>query len=101
MLHRSCLIFAVVATFAGSALLASDAATIQQSSSELPVGIYPTGSHVNYCPAGLQPVSMDGTTSCGVPNQTITYNEAKRTPYRRSRHPGRTTSCPEGAKGCF
>lgn len=85
-------------TLCATAAMASDAATIQQSSSELPVGIYAAGSGTNYCPAGLQPVSIDGTTSCGTPNQTITYNEVKKTPYRRSY--SRYYTCPVGVKGC-
>ncbi|WP_428926006.1 hypothetical protein [Marinibacterium sp. SX1] len=89
---------AAMAALSGPAL-ASDAATIQQSSSEMPVGIYATGSSVNYCPSGLQPVSVDGTTSCGTPNQQVTYAQAKQTPYRRSY--GNSYSCAVGAKGCY
>ncbi len=76
---------------------ANDAANIQQSSSEIPVPIYPTGASVNYCPAGLQPVSVDGTVSCGTPTSEMTYAQAKATPYRRSGY----SSCIPGAKGCY
>jgi len=82
---------------AAGVAMASDAATVQQSSSELPVGIYATGAGTSYCPAGLRPVSVDGTTSCGMPNRTETYAEAKRTPYRRSY---RSYDCAVGIKGC-
>lgn len=75
---------------------ANDAAQVQQSSSEVPVTIYPTGAKAHYCPAGLQPVSVDGSVSCGTPTTETTYAEAKATPYRS----GGYRSCSVGAKGC-
>lgn len=90
-------IAAALALGAGAAL-ASDAANVQQSSSELPVGIFATGASTHYCPAGLQPVSVDGTTSCGLPNRTETYAQIKRTPARRGYG---SYSCPVGSKGCY
>lgn len=44
---------------------------------EDPVVIYPYATTENYCPAGLQPVSYDGTVSCGKPTTTVTYQTAK------------------------
>lgn len=64
----------------------------------------------NYCPAGLEPVSIAGEVSCGTPNQPRTYQQmlahpkpaaprhpvAKRTTYGRSAVP----LCGVGMKGC-
>lgn len=90
--------YAGVILTAGAAL-ASDAASTQQSSAEAPVGVYATGSSENYCPAGLQPVTVDGTTSCGTPNRAGTYAQAMRAPAGRSR--AGWYSCPVGTKGCY
>ena len=78
--------------------VANDAATIQQSSSEMAVPIYSAGSSTNYCPAGLQPVSVDGTTSCGTPTSDMTYAEVKATPY--GRRSSSYVTCAPGVKGC-
>lgn len=34
----------------------------------------------NFCPAGLQPVTISGAICCGVPNQTVSYSSMKATP---------------------
>ncbi len=39
--------------------------------------VYPVPSQVNFCPAGLQPVTTDGTISCGRPNTAVTWYEMK------------------------
>jgi hypothetical protein len=76
--------------------------TLPAGASELP--IYEYGGTPNYCPAGLKPVVFDGVISCGVPNRSITYQQATRAPvYRAKRHPVRRVAkpyCPEGLKGC-
>ncbi|QEW19265.1 hypothetical protein LA6_001448 [Marinibacterium anthonyi] len=93
-------LYACAATLAAGAVMASDAANVQQSSSQSPLGIYATGSRDNYCPAGLQPVTVDGTTSCGTPNRSGTYDEARRTPYG-GHGTARYDSCAPGIKGCY
>ena len=68
------------------------------------VMIYPVKSKHNFCPQGLQPVTIDGAISCGTPNKHITYNQMLATPapvkrqpvYHRSARP----SCEPGIKGC-
>ncbi|MEP4197532.1 MAG: hypothetical protein ABJL99_18065 [Aliishimia sp.] len=67
--------------------------------------IYPVNTGHNYCPAGLQPVSMDGTICCGVPNQGYSYQSVMSHPVkkihkvRKVRHV-RAVDCPIGEKGC-
>jgi hypothetical protein len=72
------------------------------------VHVYPVPTKSNYCPAGLQPVTISGTISCGSPNKTVTYQQMMTHPqkarvkhkpkatYRRSARP----TCDPGAKGC-
>ncbi len=76
---------------------------IAPSAGEL--GIRRYASHENYCPAGLQPVTIDGSISCGMPNRYQTYQQAMRHPVTRTRqNMARSYSarpdCPVGAKGC-
>lgn len=54
-------------------------------SAPVEIEIYPYAASENYCPAGLQPVALAGVISCGIPNQTVSYQQAKR-------HPGSTYS---------
>lgn len=65
--------------------------------------IYPYHARANYCPAGLQPIQIDGVICCGTPNQTISYAQAKAHPVARktARVAGRKLVCPVGEKGCF
>lgn len=62
-----------------------------------------TGTH-NFCPAGLQPVTMNGEICCGRPNQGISYQQAMSHPVKRKKHVHRTyarkADCPVGTKGC-
>ncbi|KIC51404.1 hypothetical protein RA29_02195 [Tateyamaria sp. ANG-S1] len=62
--------------------------------------IYPYHSQHNYCPAGLQPVTMDGVICCGRPNQHITYQQALAHPVKKRVRHVRQSSCPVGTKGC-
>lgn len=66
--------------------------------------IYPYHA-ANYCPAGLQPVTISGVICCGTPNQHISYAQAKAHPVKR--HKVKHTPvysarahCKEGHKGC-
>lgn len=64
--------------------------------------VYPYAHSHNYCPAGLQPVSIMGTVCCGTPNTKMTYQQATAEPRRARRAERRTFSrdCPIGVKGC-
>lgn len=44
-------------------------------------------THENFCPAGLQPVTLDGTICCGTPNRSASYVEVKRHPVVRRHVP--------------
>lgn len=67
--------------------------------------VYTYESQANYCPAGLQPVTISGVICCGQPNQAQSYQQALRHPVSKLRHQGRSAradmSCPENAKGCY
>jgi len=62
---------------------------------------YPYPASANYCPAGLQPVSIGGIICCGTPNQSHTYAAAMSHPAPK-RHKPRVShaECPVGVKGC-
>lgn len=65
--------------------------------------IYPYHSSENFCPAGMQPVTMDGVICCGKPNQSHSYQAMMAHPvkkkHRAVRHSSRA-DCPIGTKGC-
>ncbi len=64
--------------------------------------IYPYHG-ANYCPAGLQPVSVGGVICCGTPNQHISYQQALSHPTKKRRHVRKARArshCPAGTKGC-
>ena len=65
-----------------------------------PVVIYPYASNENYCPAGLQPVTVDGTVSCGTPTTDVTYQQAKTGTDGRSGRGSGSAYCPIATKGC-
>lgn len=79
------------------ALIALLAATPVLASGTDPVVVYPYASGENYCPEGLQPVTVDGTVSCGKPTTDVTYQRAT-----AARGGSRTSggNCPIGVKGC-
>ncbi|MEP2534022.1 hypothetical protein [Shimia sp.] len=58
--------------------------------------IHPYPASANYCPYGLQPVTMNGVVCCGTPTTSETY-------YNRAGGKRRvsTSSCPPGVKGCY
>ena len=69
--------------------------------------IYAYPSSANYCPAGLQPITISGVICCGTPNQSMTYAQVKAHPAPRVKRyrvtaPRRSAraQCPVGAKGC-
>lgn len=76
-----------------------------QLAAEPKIYAYPTSA--NYCPAGLQPITISGVICCGTPNQHITYEQAKAHPVQlhkkvvRHHTPRRVSNdCPIGVKGC-
>ena len=78
--------------------------------------VYAYPSSANFCPAGLQPITISGVICCGTPNQTMTYAEVQAHPVVRRQHAVRTqhvvkvrhstprrsarVPCPVGVKGC-
>ena len=66
--------------------------------------VYPHHTSENFCPAGLQPVTMNGAICCGVPNQSMTYQSMMSHPVRKKVHRARYNApkadCPIGQKGC-
>lgn len=70
------------------------------------VKIYPYASAANYCPTGLQPVSINGVICCGEPNQSQSYQQVmvypvKKRMTRRVSRARMAGTCPEGIKGCY
>lgn len=63
------------------------------------VDLYPYATSVNYCPAGLQPVVLNGVISCGQPTTSTTWQQVMRHPATRASYV-RSYDCPEGEKGC-
>jgi hypothetical protein len=68
--------------------------------------IYPYHGE-NFCPAGLQPITISGVICCGQPNQSMSYQHMKMTPAaprkKAKRYVRRYTPqahCPVGSKGC-
>lgn len=69
--------------------------------------VYPFNSGANYCPAGLQPITISGVICCGQPNQGMSYQQALAHPVakkkvRKVRHKVRSArpACTAGTKGC-
>jgi hypothetical protein len=71
--------------------------------------IYPYHSAANYCPSGLQPITMNGVICCGTPNTTQSYQQMmahpmpKKKTHKASYHRSARAvdTCPEGQKGCY
>lgn len=65
--------------------------------------IYAYSTSANYCPAGLQPISINGVICCGQPNQSMTYQQAMAHPVARRAYrpaPAPKPDCPIGQKSC-
>jgi len=64
--------------------------------------VYPYATAHNYCPEGLQPVTVTGVISCGRPTADVpSYQHVKMHGSRRHvarRH--KSSECPIGEKGC-
>jgi len=67
--------------------------------------IYPYHSKENYCPYGLQPITISGVICCGAPNQSQSYKQVMQHPAPKKKHSvhkaRRSHNCAEGQKGCF
>lgn len=67
--------------------------------------VYPYPSKENYCPAGLQPITISGVICCGTPNQSMTYQQVMAHPVaKKKRHVHKVRhvdTCREGVKGCY
>lgn len=72
------------------------------------VQIYPYGSKENFCPSGLQPISLNGVICCGKPTTQQSYQSVMVHPVsqrvqkvRRTQPARQTSTCQEGEKGCY
>lgn len=82
-------------------------ATIMPQTASADAKIYPYKTSQNYCPTGLQPVSINGVICCGTPNQHVSYQSAMSHPVakkkvhkvKRKAYHARA-DCPIGTKGC-
>lgn len=86
---------AAVAFSAGGALAWDDAYTgdaTHNPNSNVLIHAYPASA--NYCPNGLQPVSMGGVICCGTPNAGAYVNRAGGAPRYSA-----SVYAPEGTKG--
>lgn len=71
--------------------------------------IYPYNSAENYCPTGLQPITMNGVICCGTPNTTQSYQSVMAHPMPKKKHYKKrhvhkarsVDTCAEGVKGCY
>lgn len=78
----------------------------QMAAADAKIYAYPTSE--NYCPAGFQPVTINGVICCGKPNQSMSYQQmmahpAPRRTVRRVVHQTRRSArpaCIPGTKGC-
>ncbi len=64
--------------------------------------IYPYASNENFCPAGLQPITISGVICCGTPNTSHTYQQVMAHPVKKKTHYARQSravdTCREGEK---
>jgi hypothetical protein len=63
------------------------------------------GTSENYCPTGLQPITISGVVCCGVPNQAHSYQQVMTHPapgvrHHKVRNYSARPACREGTKGC-
>ena len=97
--------------FKGLALIAAlGLMTVAPQTATAETKIYPYKTHENYCPTGLQPVSINGVICCGKSNQHISYQSAMAHPvakkkrhvtHRATHKPQRARSHSQvGTKGC-
>ena len=70
-------------TLAATALSVLGAPAFAAGHSTATTYAYPAGA--NYCPAGLQPIILNGVICCGTPNSSVSYSSMMQhpTPQRR------------------
>nr|WP_309502058.1 hypothetical protein [uncultured Roseovarius sp.] len=64
--------------------------------------LYPYAAKENYCPAGLQPIALNGVICCGQPTTNVTYQQVMKhpRPAKKRHYSARVNHCPVGTKGC-
>ena len=85
-------------------LLAALAVTAMAGPALAEAKIYPYHANANFCPKGLQPITISGVICCGTPNQKVSYRQVMQHPAPKKAHMHKTRrakNCPEGTKGCF
>lgn len=88
-------------------VIAGVAVALMGTSAMAEMKIYAYSSAENYCPNGLQPITMNGVICCGTPNTTQSYQQMMAHPmpkkaHKVSYHSARAVeTCPEGQKGCY
>lgn len=92
-----------IAAGLGLAMMSGTAAADGHSNNGPRIYAYKGGA--NYCPEGLQPVTISGVICCGTPNQSISYQQALAHPRAKKKHVrARSVSaradCQVGTKGC-
>ncbi len=67
-----------------------------------PKPIYPVHTKANFCPHGLQPVTVSGAISCGTPTTATSYRHMMMHPttHRKRRSAVPYGDCPPEVKGC-
>jgi hypothetical protein len=82
-------------------------ATMMPGQAAAEAKIYPYHG-ANYCPAGLQPITISGVICCGTPNQSMSYQQVMAHPMPKKRHVKKRVHrvksarvrCEAGSKGC-
>lgn len=90
-------------------MVAAAALAMIAGSATAEMKIYPYQSKENYCPDGLQPVSISGVICCGNPNTNQSYQSAMAHPTPKKKHHKKkhvhkaraVDTCAEGVKGCY
>lgn len=89
-------------------IVAGAVMALMSSSAAAEMKIYPYASSENFCPNGLQPITISGVICCGTPNTSQSYQSVmahpapKKVHYKKHARKARAVdTCPEGVKGCF
>ena len=93
-------------------MVAAAAFAMIAGSATAEMNIYPYHTKHNYCPDGLQPVTISGVICCGTPTTDKSYQSMMSHPVPKKTHKKKHThkhvhkaravdTCPEGTKGCF
>jgi len=77
---RLCVTAVVAATLAMPAFAQATNPVVPDVASDDDAVIWAWTGQENLCPFGAQPVTVDGTISCGVPNQELSYQQMLKNP---------------------